>query len=520
MNEPNLRFPAMSNVGASMVPGFIGDMEKIQRGGFVNSLFSANGQVDCVIFVYLFLCIYKKCCALVTFLLIQAHQMLDSRPPPGNVCGVVKCHLQCGENGRPSRCKRNRGGEDVEWLVDSEGDSTCFAEYLWYVPYLYNIPKEGYCLGPNPRLLKVLQNHARILQVVSMHYVFDATVLIKLWKSLVVRDISHTRWARCDKGDVSQAIQGRLNAYCKRIIPNFGHSGNRRPRWCHVEWGTFDLGVSWERHSQFLEASMEADQYDVLYIVLTEFGQSVGSTLLMQALRSRSQCVFRKMLEHYEGDQHELGPIRMTESHPYCTMLHYAAAWGTPHVCRELLAIGIDVSSTGDVSNEQTNELGEWKEEPRWNTPLHMVMARATGYQFPCATGYHFFDTGFVRERSERYNVAKFLIENGADVNAEDSSGYSPLDVACGFVDTDDIVLLLVRSGADVTHVSPDRRRPIDTLVDAMGHALRRGSIDVPSTFAHIVDRLTVGVSMNAYTMSTLKWINPTLVLNNDSVKY
>src|SRR6267154_396448 len=109
-------------------------------------------------------------------------------------------------------------------------------------------------------------------------------------------------------------------------------------------------------------------------------------------------------------------------SPPSGTPLHYAALWGLPSIV-EFLVIrhSQDVRSRGFVNNE---------------TPLHSAL------------------------KNGRVVAARFLLDHGADVTAQDQDGQTPLHLASSRGQPE-IVRILVKRGADVTSINKDKSTPL-----------------------------------------------------------
>ena len=60
----------------------------------------------------------------------------------------------------------------------------------------------------------------------------------------------------------------------------------------------------------------------------------------------------------------------------------------------------------------------------------------------------------------KKMSLIKYLIEIGADVNKEDSSGFTPLMYACLYAGSNDIIEYLLEHGADVNHISKNGTTP------------------------------------------------------------
>ncbi len=103
-----------------------------------------------------------------------------------------------------------------------------------------------------------------------------------------------------------------------------------------------------------------------------------------------------------------------------CTPLHIAVKKGFKDFVRILLANGADPNAKAGLVKNRIGNI-----ELKGCTPLHI------------AAGYDIFDGGmdlYWRERPGWFvDIAKILIDAGADINAEDADGYLPLDMAVKF---------------------------------------------------------------------------------------
>jgi ankyrin repeat protein len=104
------------------------------------------------------------------------------------------------------------------------------------------------------------------------------------------------------------------------------------------------------------------------------------------------------------------------------TPLHYAALWGLPSIV-EFLVIrhSQDVRSRGFINNE---------------TPLHSAL------------------------KNGRVVAARFLLDHGADVTAQDQDGETPLHLASS-QGQPEIARILIKRGADMTSKNKDKSTPL-----------------------------------------------------------
>jgi ankyrin repeat protein len=86
-------------------------------------------------------------------------------------------------------------------------------------------------------------------------------------------------------------------------------------------------------------------------------------------------------------------------------------------------------------------------------------------------------------------NIANLLITAGADVNARDEKGFTPLYIACGFTGSEDLVISLISHGADVKIKSNGDATPLHA-------AAHKGLIEVMQYL------LSAGAEVNAVTKS------------------
>jgi len=107
---------------------------------------------------------------------------------------------------------------------------------------------------------------------------------------------------------------------------------------------------------------------------------------------------------------------------PSGTPLHYAALWGLPSIV-EFLVIrhSQDVRSRGFINNE---------------TPLHSAL------------------------KNGRVVAARFLLDHGADVTAQDQDGVTPLHLASSRGQPE-IARILIKCGAEVTSQNEDKSTPL-----------------------------------------------------------
>ena len=99
------------------------------------------------------------------------------------------------------------------------------------------------------------------------------------------------------------------------------------------------------------------------------------------------------------------------------TPLHYAVEWGDMEAIRIFLNAGVNV----DIRSEERT-----MKSCTYCTPLQVAV-------------WH-----------NNLEIAKFLISKGADVNAKDGNGFSPIHSAAQNPKNEEILLLLIKNGADV----------------------------------------------------------------------
>lgn len=159
--------------------------------------------------------------------------------------------------------------------------------------------------------------------------------------------------------------------------------------------------------------------------VMKLFVQHFGSDVVNRSCTKDSSpplfsAISGKAQETVEWLIDEAGADPMSRDAFGCTILHLAASVGHPHICQFLLSRGhvpVDVK------------------DDRLCTPLHLVCAKLS-------------TTGDGEEMKitldDRIAVVRILIEAGADKNAQDYQGLTPVDLARGN-DLDQLVDYLTR---------------------------------------------------------------------------
>ena len=94
-----------------------------------------------------------------------------------------------------------------------------------------------------------------------------------------------------------------------------------------------------------------------------------------------------------------------------------------------------------------------------YNTPLGLALSDPTTGR----TALHESCMG-----SDNSEVAEFLLESGAKVNAVNTNGYTPLFHAVSFA-RPECAKVLLAAGAAVNHRRIDRRTPLDYALDIAG---------------------------------------------------
>jgi ankyrin repeat protein len=136
-----------------------------------------------------------------------------------------------------------------------------------------------------------------------------------------------------------------------------------------------------------------------------------------------------------------------------CSPLHFAAGLGAVDVVEVLLRQGARVDAR-DSSDD---------------TPLHWAVDRLLRHE----TGVE--DGGWPRTSERALTTTKMLVKHGADVNARDVFGRTPLfGATSGSVE---LVQFLLASGADARASSTDRHTPLHEAVMAAGSPDRKSSV-------------------------------------------
>jgi ankyrin repeat protein len=150
--------------------------------------------------------------------------------------------------------------------------------------------------------------------------------------------------------------------------------------------------------------------------------------------------------------------------------LHYATGQNAPDCMRTLLRHGAAVDNQTEegytpLYNAQTPECARILLEAGanvegapsfvWDTPLHRVS-----------------------ERPNKTDVAQVLLEYGADINAQDHFGMTPLHHACHRGNKEG-VHFLIEHGADINALDNDGQTPMMTAVSQRGDKFANGLVEV-----------------------------------------
>ena len=145
-----------------------------------------------------------------------------------------------------------------------------------------------------------------------------------------------------------------------------------------------------------------------------------GKTPLSQAIRKRNLDIVKLLVEN--------GADVNAKNSDGETPLHWAAESGHPDIVKLLIEKGLDVNAK--ASNGET--------------PLHCTLHTLGLYESFLKEHDKDMD-GFLAARTKStHDIAKLLVENGADVNAKASNGATPLD----WTRNPDIKTLLRKHGA------------------------------------------------------------------------
>lgn len=219
------------------------------------------------------------------------------------------------------------------------------------------------------------------------------------------------------------------------------------------------ISPSHDKNIEYLDAAYLAagnGHYDVVNYLLENGGVALESLFnkVTSDDFSKQQLHAIQFLYKYASDK---------EIEDKITFLHHAADNGQLEVIEALLKSGAEIN----VNNPDTHG----------HPPIDYAVAN--GYLDVVEALYNYNNSGYdvddknillrMAVKNDHVSIAKFFIKNGADPNAVDADGYSPMYYAVkkGYLE---VVKLLIKNGADVNQSNND--------VSLLRLAVRKGHFD------------------------------------------
>ncbi len=165
--------------------------------------------------------------------------------------------------------------------------------------------------------------------------------------------------------------------------------------------------------------------------------EETGATPLMAAVGKGDVSLVQKLLDS-GADPNARGTCSM---HGFgCTPLHHAAEQGKREICEILLDHGVDINAQSGSGQTALNMANPFVAET--------LLARGADPNIPDLQGTAPLHKAV---RSGNLELARLLLQKGADPNLKtaEGNGATPLLIAADLLDSEDIIALLLDSGAD-----------------------------------------------------------------------
>ena len=148
--------------------------------------------------------------------------------------------------------------------------------------------------------------------------------------------------------------------------------------------------------------------------------------------------------------------------------IHYAAMIGDINSLEEFLKAGVEVNARDKFSSSTPLHFAEQKEIAQ------ILIAKGADVNATNKAGITPLMCTMMGQ-GDCKEVAEILIANGANINAKDSAGRTPLHIAI-LNGQPDMVMLLLAKGADVNVKMNDGKTPLDFAISLSQEHFRFGS--------------------------------------------